>query len=155
MPYVCEIFCCKCKPMTNTYNPAVFHMILLVVVLWWNIYCIYIQSSKIALLPILIFEYFIVHREPNKTNKTYVLDICISFLVHVSVGNICIVKRKELRITLRRGYSSFCRCSSLVQWSNGQHFPILYFFIFLGDILCSISFLISNSGMFAMPLSIY
>ena len=114
-----------------------------------------IQSSKIAALPTLIFEYFIVDQETNKSNKTYVLDICISFFVHVSVENICIVKRKELRITLRRGYSSFCRCSSLVQWSNGQHFPILYFFIFLGDILCSISFLISNSGMFAMPCTIY
>ena len=115
-----------------------------------------IQSSKIAaLLPTLIFEYFIVDQESNKNNKTNISDICISFLVYVSVENICIVKRKELRITLRRGYSSFCRCSSLVQWSNGQHFPILYFFIFLGDILCSISFLISNSGMFAMPCTIY
>ena len=102
-----------------------------------------------------IFGYFVVDQESNKSNTTYVLDICISFLVRVSVANICIVKRKELRITLRRGYSSFCRCSSLVQWSNGQHFPILYFFIFLGDILCSISFLISNSGMFAMPCTIY
>ena len=123
--------------------------------LWRNIYCINIQSSTIATFPMRIFGYSVVDQESNKSNKDYGLYICISSLVCVSVANICIVKRKELRITLRRGYSSFCRCSSLVQWSNGQHFPILYFFIFLGDILCSISFLISNSGMFAMPINIY
>ena len=105
----------------------------------------------------LIFEYFIVDQESNKSNKAYGLDICISFLVRVSVANICIVKRKELRITLRRGYSSFCRLfQNRVEWSNGQYFPILYFFYFFGgDILRSISFLISNSGMFVMPRSIY
>ena len=103
-----------------------------------------------------IFGYFVVDQESNKSNTTYVLDICISFLVHVSVENICIVKRKELRITLRRGYSSFCRLfQNRVEWSNGQYFPILSFSIFSGDILRSISFLISNSGMFVMPLSIY
>ena len=74
----------------------------------------------------------------------------------ISVKNICIVKRKELRITLRRGYSSFCRLfQNRVEWSNGQYFPIVSFSIFSGDILRSISFLISNSGMFVMPHSIY
>ena len=77
-----------------------------------------------------IFGYFVVDQESNKSNKTYGLDICISFLVRVSVANICIVKRKELRITLRRGYSSFYRSCSQVEWSNGQYFPILSLFIF-------------------------
>ena len=77
-----------------------------------------------------IFGYFVVDQESNKSNTPYVLNICISFLVHVSVENICIVKRKELRITLRRGYSSFYRSCSQVEWSNGQYFPILSLFIF-------------------------
>ena len=80
----------------------------------------------------------------------------ISLETIILAKNICIVKRKELRITLRRGYSSFCRLfQNRVEWSNGQYFPILSFSIFSGDILRSISFLISNSGMFVMPLSIY
>ena len=80
----------------------------------------------------------------------------ISLETIILAKNICIVKRKELRITLRRGYSSFCRLfQNRVEWSNGQYFPILSFSIFSGDILRSISFLISNSGMFAMPCTIY
>ena len=65
-------------------------------------------------------------------------DRHISVSFRILAKNICIVKRKELRITLRRGYSSFCRCCSTVL--NGQMVNIFLFSLFIFWVIYYVQF---------------